>query len=148
MWLCKCDCGNYKEISSTRLKTGKAKSCGCLSRKALEKGQGLNFNDLTGKTFGKLVVIKRCEDKISNKENHKNFVQWLCKCSCGKEIKVLSSNLITGNTQSCGLCKNNSHGNIKIENLLKKANIPFEREKKFTNCKDKKELPFDFYVNN
>lgn len=31
VWLCKCDCGNYKKVSSAFLTTGKVRSCGCLS---------------------------------------------------------------------------------------------------------------------
>ncbi len=31
-WICKCKCGNEKEIESYALKTGKTKSCGCLRR--------------------------------------------------------------------------------------------------------------------
>ena len=144
-WLCKCDCGNLIEISSARLVSGAAKSCGCLSKKALEIGRSLNFQDLTNQKFGELAVLKRCEDKIFP---DRIAIQWLCQCSCGNKTKVLASNLITGNTQSCGLCKNNSHGNIKIDHLLKEANISYEREKRFNSCKDKSYLPFDFYVNN
>ena len=29
-WLCKCDCGNYKIVSSKCLRDGKTKSCGCI----------------------------------------------------------------------------------------------------------------------
>lgn len=29
-WLCKCDCGNYKIVSSKCLRDGKTKSCGCM----------------------------------------------------------------------------------------------------------------------
>lgn len=29
-WICKCDCGNYKTVSSKCLRDGKTKSCGCL----------------------------------------------------------------------------------------------------------------------
>lgn len=29
-WLCRCDCGNYKEVSIYQLKSGECKSCGCL----------------------------------------------------------------------------------------------------------------------
>lgn len=145
-WLCKCDCGTEKTIAGTDLISGKIKSCGCLSRECLQIGQGLNFNDLTNQTFGKLTVIERCEDKIF--ENDRTAVQWLCKCSCGRTTKVLSSNLVSGNTQSCGLCGENSHGNIKIDKILTEANIPFEREKRFGSCKDKTALPFDFYVKN
>lgn len=30
MWVCKCDCGNYKTVSSKCLRDGKTKSCGCI----------------------------------------------------------------------------------------------------------------------
>lgn len=30
-WLCRCDCGKYKEIDKSSLTCGKTKSCGCLS---------------------------------------------------------------------------------------------------------------------
>lgn len=33
MFLCKCDCGKFKEIPSKNLKNGDAKSCGCSRRK-------------------------------------------------------------------------------------------------------------------
>lgn len=32
LWLCKCDCGNFKEITASNLKGGTVRSCGCLSR--------------------------------------------------------------------------------------------------------------------
>ena len=58
--------------------------------------------DLTGKTFGRLVVVKQVEDYITPQGIHRQ--QWLCKCKCDleKEIIVLGSNLKNGNTQSCG----------------------------------------------
>ena len=31
-WLCKCDCGNEKEIQTSHLTNGLIKSCGCLSK--------------------------------------------------------------------------------------------------------------------
>lgn len=40
LWLCKCDCGEYKRIGSYMLK--KSKSCGCLSKeKRFQKTHGL-----------------------------------------------------------------------------------------------------------
>ena len=54
------------------------------------------FNDLTGLCFGRLTVIK-----LDHKEN-KNGVYWLCKCDCGNEKVVNTSNLKFGNTKSCG----------------------------------------------
>ena len=31
LWLCKCDCGNQKNVLSVHLKNGSVKSCGCLN---------------------------------------------------------------------------------------------------------------------
>ena len=61
------------------------------------------FQDLTGKVFGRLTVIKRAEDYISPKG--KKFTQWLCECSCKAEnnIKtIMGGSLRSGITQSCG----------------------------------------------
>lgn len=55
-----------------------------------------NFVDLTGQKFGKLKVIRRVEN------NKQGNAQFLCKCDCGKEIIVRSSNLIQKHTVSCG----------------------------------------------
>ena len=45
----------------------------------------------------------------------------------------------------CPSC-NESHGEREISILLENLNIKFERQKKFDNCKDKRKLPFDFYL--
>lgn len=36
-WLCKCDCGNYKIVSSKCLRDGKTRSCGCILSVGEEK---------------------------------------------------------------------------------------------------------------
>lgn len=36
-WLCKCDCGNIKTITGTKLKSGWTKSCGCLQKEIARK---------------------------------------------------------------------------------------------------------------
>lgn len=56
--------------------------------------------DLAGKTFGRLTVIKRIENHIS--PSGKMYSKWLCKCECGKYIEVLGRSLRGGHTQSCG----------------------------------------------
>jgi len=38
LWLCKCDCGNEKVIGSSNLKRGLTKSCGCLYKDRMGKG--------------------------------------------------------------------------------------------------------------
>ena len=52
--------------------------------------------DLTGKRFGRLIVIKKGEtDKNYN-------TSWVCKCDCGNEVTVQTGHLRSGHTQSCG----------------------------------------------
>lgn len=51
--------------------------------------------DLTGQKFGRLTVL------YENGRKHAEIV-WHCKCDCGNECDVLSSNLRNGKTQSCG----------------------------------------------
>lgn len=55
--------------------------------------------DLTGKRFGKLVVIKRVENIW---QGNRSVVAWLCKCDCGNEKVVSGGSLRSGNAKSCG----------------------------------------------
>lgn len=85
MFLCRCECGTEKLVRGAHLRAGDSKNCGCINRKIV----------LSGKRFGRLVVIKQDEGK-----HHKPH--WLCRCDCGVEIIVSGSHLRGGITQSCG----------------------------------------------
>ena len=99
--------------------------------------------DLTGQHFGKWTVMYKTE-----KRNAGGIIYWHCQCECGREKDVLGTSLRQGRSLSCGLHNNISRGNVKIAELLDEANINYEVEKTFKDCIDKKELPFDFYINN
>lgn len=60
----------------------------------------MNFKDITGQRFGKLVVLGRGEDAVSKSGRHR--IRWECKCDCGKTITAYSENLKSGKTTSCG----------------------------------------------
>jgi hypothetical protein len=57
------------------------------------------YNDLSGKRFGKLLVIS-----FSHKETIKKKIVWNCKCDCGNECKIRSSYLQAKRcpARSCG----------------------------------------------
>ena len=59
-------------------------------------GKGVRFKDITNQRFGKLVALEPFKKPWSVK------YFWKCKCDCGRESEVLSSNLVKGNTTSCG----------------------------------------------
>jgi len=46
----------------------------------------------------------------------------------------------------CPFCINESKGEKTIEKILYELGISYERQKTFNDCKDKKKLPFDFYL--
>ena len=64
--------------------------------------------DLTGQRFGKWFVLKRMQNSKQDK------AMWLCRCDCGQEKTVLSSNLRGGYSKSCRSCqisyRNTTHG--------------------------------------
>lgn len=53
------------------------------------------FIDLTGKSYGKLTVLRR--DGYLGKE-----IAWLCRCECGAEVRIRGNNLRAGRANSCG----------------------------------------------
>lgn len=55
------------------------------------------FLDLTGKKFGRLVVIKR----VGTSKKGGNAI-WLCECSCGQQAVIQAPDLKNNHTQSCG----------------------------------------------
>lgn len=88
LWRCRCECGKVVAVTGGHLRRGDAHSCGC--------GR---FNDLTGKTFGWLTVLRRVA-------NHGVSVRWRCRCARGKTVTVYGQSLVSGDSRSCGcLCK-------------------------------------------
>ena len=90
------------------MRNGSTKSCGCFRDESIAK---VKFEDLTGRKFNKLTVVRFLEP--SERENKTR--SWLCKCECGNFVQVNASKLKTGHTRSCG-CLVNEH----ISNLNRK----------------------------
>ena len=95
-WWCSCECGNFTYARTSDLVSGRKRSCGCLLGKNRigKKGKAL---DLTGQKFGMLTPMERAR-KPGGKSG------WLCACDCGETKIVVTTNLTSGNTTSCG-CK-------------------------------------------
>ena len=90
LWRCWCDCGNELLVEAYKIRSQRVKSCGCSRR-------GKNTKDLTGKRFGKLVALRRLDEKIGSS------YAWLCQCDCGKQLKVgTAALLVEPGTRSCG----------------------------------------------
>ena len=69
--------------------------------------------DITGQLFGRLSVLG-----ISHRQRRSSrisLIHWKCRCTCGTEVSVSTSDLRSGNTRSCGclLIEVSSHINLK-----------------------------------
>ena len=69
--------------------------------------------DLTGQKFENLMVLSPSRTKT-------NRFGWLCKCDCGNEIVVQTSNLKNGRTTSCGCLTSKKIGEKISKNLIGK----------------------------
>lgn len=68
---------------------------------------GRSTEDLTGKQFGKWIVLQRdCEYKCNDYNAY-----WLCRCVCGIEKPVNGSHLRLGKSTSCRQCSEHKHKN-------------------------------------
>lgn len=135
-WHCVCDCGQEVNRLATSLYQGNTTNCGC-GRKNLRKS-------LIGQKFGKLTVVKRADNYVSPSGNVQ--IMYECLCECGNTTIVHSTSLKKKLVNSCGCIK--SVGEMLVEKYLNSIGIKFEREYCFKDCKDKRELPFDFAIFN
>lgn len=108
-WWCKCDCGREKAVRTGDLLSGNTKTCGICSRKeaaqkSAEKNRGRlspKIQDLTGRRFGRLTVLRRAEQRNETS----GVVQWECRCDCGAVVVKRGDALKSGHTRSCGCLK-------------------------------------------
>lgn len=83
-WKCQCDCGNTAYKTTGHLNAN-AVSCGCIQKK-----------NLTGKRFGKLVVLGKTEKR------KRGAYLWSCQCDCGNICERPAGELNAGTATSCG----------------------------------------------
>lgn len=63
--------------------------------------------------------------------------------SCGRTRLVSPNNVINGHRCSC---ETESYGELFLNDFLNSMGLPYEKQAKFTDCRYKKPLPFDFRV--
>lgn len=94
---CLCDCGNIiTKLSDSLIKSAKENalsSCGCAKKEAMDK---ISI-EVIGKKFNKLTVISENKEVTPRK--------LLCQCDCGNIVTVKKTQVLSGNTKSCGCLK-------------------------------------------
>ncbi len=123
-WICQCECGTIFSAYGTKLRNGWTRSCGCLQKEITSKR---TRNDLTGRQFGNLTAIKPLG-------TYNHTVLWECKCKCGNIKQTTSSNLLSGQTRSCGCLK--SYGEQLVSEYLNENNISYQSEYNLGNLRN------------
>lgn len=132
-WYCTCPmCKEIFIVSSQHLrdKNKPISMCSNCSRH--------QFNDLSGKQFGRLTVLSRDWNSKTKR------IRYMCKCNCGSTVSVQENHLQSGKIQSCGCLI--SGGEERISSYLHEHCIEFEKEKTFYGCEYKRDLRFDFFI--
>lgn len=131
-------CGRKKNVRANNLTNGSTKTCGNCGQRSLK--------DLTGKTFGDLLVVERAEDTVYENSKSKK-INWLCECSCGR-LCIADGQMLRDNKKTdCGH-SDCSIPEKNIRNLLNELGIEYEPEYKFSDLVSSKERPlrFDFAI--
>lgn len=89
-----------------------------------------------------LKIINPNIEIIGEYKNEKTKIKYKC-LKCGKLSEATPDNLLRG--RGCPYCAT-SKGEEKIKKWLEFNHFDYIKEYKFNDCKDKRALPFDFYL--
>ncbi len=95
------------------------------------------------------IVNETNENILLNKDDYKNCYTYNLniKCKCGNVFTTNLTNYIRHNVNRCPACSSKeSNGEFRIRNYLDNNDIEYIQEFRFNDCRDKKPLPFDFYL--
>lgn len=118
----------------------------------LLRGQGCakcanNQNIGTDTYKDKLKEKKKKIEVIDDYINRATNIKHLCLI-CNKEFYGVPMNILKSKSDGCPSCKITSIGEDKISNYLDIRGINYIWQYKNESCKNKKVLPFDFYLPN
>lgn len=143
---------NYSKVEYTKAKDKIIIICpihGEFKQSAEHHLRGYGCYKCCGKQKTTEDFILKAKEIHKNKYNYSKTEYVNCKdkitiiCSIHGEFKQSPEKHLSG--QGCYKCRQ-SQGENKISEYLKNKNIEYINQKKFKDCKNKKSLPFDFYL--
>lgn len=128
--------GDFTQIINSHLSGNGCSNCGykkASNRKKLVK-------DILIKKLNEIHNDFYSYEKLEY-NNNKSIVNITCPIH-GNFHQLLKNHISGSGCQKC----NRSKGEIEVEKYLQNKKINIITQKKFKNCKNKRELPFDFYL--
>lgn len=81
--------------------------------------------ELIGQKFNKLTVLQKTEKRKNS------CIVWKCKCDCGRQVEVNTTDLRTGRKKSCGCLEKINQQNFgnrtRIKNSKDRTNVKYGR---------------------
>lgn len=128
-------CNNILEVNPTSFLLGKR--CKYCQHRSYKKTHEEFINEVKDATGDEFEVL----GKYINNNTH----ILMKHISCSNEFLVKPYHFLLSGSR-CPVCKE-SKLERKINDILLKNNVSFIRQYKFDGCKNKRRLPFDFYLN-
>lgn len=97
-----------------------------------------SFIDITGKKFNRLTVLRREGRKGSQ-------ATWRCLCDCGNEVVVVSKDIRTGHTKSCGCLHREEASRANTTHGETRTRIYNTWVKMIQRCENPDNKDFDHY---
>lgn len=115
-WMCRCDCGTERSVTSANLRYGVSKSCGCTRSEMLRQRNRSGNNgstggkpkDIAGRTYGRWTVL-----------TYEGRQRWRCRCRCGTEKVITKATLKI--SKSCGCARDEGNHSRAVELLARRA---------------------------
>jgi hypothetical protein len=124
--------GGFKQNPDNHIKIG----CPYCSKDKLKKSNAQNFIDKANKVHNNKYDYSQVD--YSN-----NYTEININCKKHGIFKQQPKVHLKGH--GCPICSE-SKGEKEVKNILKKYNIKYKREFRFSDCVNKYTLPFDFYL--
>lgn len=128
LWLCKCDCGSFKEISGKSLISGHTKSCGCV--KSFGEKEIISILEKHNISYQKEFIFSelrseknkplRFDFAIFNGDNLLFLIEYQGEQHYNKKSRYYSNTLVKHDEMKIDFCKNKD---IKLLILDKNSNL-------------------------
>ena len=102
---CICSCGREAKTLLPYVINGRTKTCGFCTKSVRRK----DYSYLIGQSIGKLTILSHADDLKAAKEKD----NYLCRCSCGKEVILPINEIVNGAITSCPECERKEKENEK-----------------------------------
>jgi len=102
------------------------------------------------KQLDKEKIIKLCEERnvifLNRYSKHnESYIQYYCSNHSSNGIQEMSLTHFKSSKSPCRYC-NITSGELKISNYLNMNNIKYDTQKEFNDCKNIRNLRYDFYL--